>query len=284
MMELLLDISWLAVTELLVWRRVAILEFASDASVGGGWWSGLAGFANVDKSGAVDIFLEAVGCITKVLCTLLLRTCSKDIGATQSGKTTFGGETGPTPASQECRDTIKQRFLWYNGLITLQYRNQTSQAILLVGHFVFPRSVFTPSVMLATSFLIKWLAIKMIVSRLSSKAFLGWAKLQLVLVHSFPLQVKFPQAFGAYPLGRCPLGWWTGYGGKTYPDPSSLWQQCQPLLHDGASFASDNQKGFPSLYRCCGIALASVTLFGHESGVGSGMRCTICEGILIILP
>ncbi len=35
---------------------------------------------------------------------------------------------------------------------------------------------------------------------------------------------------------------------------------------------------------CCGIALASVTLFGRESGVGSGARCTIREGILIILP
>ncbi len=35
---------------------------------------------------------------------------------------------------------------------------------------------------------------------------------------------------------------------------------------------------------CCGIALASVTLFGHERGIGSGMRCTIREGILIILP
>ncbi len=36
--------------------------------------------------------------------------------------------------------------------------------------------------------------------------------------------------------------------------------------------------------RCCGIALASVMLFGHESGVGSGLRCTICKGVLIILP
>jgi hypothetical protein len=35
---------------------------------------------------------------------------------------------------------------------------------------------------------------------------------------------------------------------------------------------------------CCGIALASVTLFGRESGVGSETRCTIREGILIILP
>ncbi len=62
----------------------------------------------------------------------MLRTCSKDIGATQSGQTTFGEETGPTPASQDRGDTIKQRFLWSNGLVTLQYRNQTSQAILLV--------------------------------------------------------------------------------------------------------------------------------------------------------
>jgi hypothetical protein len=35
---------------------------------------------------------------------------------------------------------------------------------------------------------------------------------------------------------------------------------------------------------CCGIALASVTLFGRESGIGSGTRCTIRKGILIIIP
>ncbi len=35
---------------------------------------------------------------------------------------------------------------------------------------------------------------------------------------------------------------------------------------------------------CCGIVLASVTLFGHESGIESGTKCTIHEGILIILP
>jgi hypothetical protein len=35
---------------------------------------------------------------------------------------------------------------------------------------------------------------------------------------------------------------------------------------------------------CCGIVLASVMLFGRESGIGSGTRCTIREGILIILP
>jgi hypothetical protein len=66
--------------------------------------------ANLDKSDAVDIYLEAVGRVAKVLSSLLLRTCSKDTGATQSGWTTFGGETGPTPASQGCGDTIKQSF------------------------------------------------------------------------------------------------------------------------------------------------------------------------------
>jgi hypothetical protein len=34
----------------------------------------------------------------------------------------------------------------------------------------------------------------------------------------------------------------------------------------------------------CGISLTSAMLFGRESGVGSGTRCIICEGILIILP
>ncbi len=36
--------------------------------------------------------------------------------------------------------------------------------------------------------------------------------------------------------------------------------------------------------RRCGIVLASLMLFGHESGIGSRTRCTIQEGILIILP
>jgi hypothetical protein len=36
--------------------------------------------------------------------------------------------------------------------------------------------------------------------------------------------------------------------------------------------------------RCCGIALASVMLFGCERGDGSGTRCTICKGTLFILP
>jgi hypothetical protein len=67
--------------------------------------------ANLDKRNAVDSFLEAVGHITKVLCSLLLRTCSKNTGAMQSGWTIFGGETGPMPASQGREDTIKQSFV-----------------------------------------------------------------------------------------------------------------------------------------------------------------------------
>jgi hypothetical protein len=35
---------------------------------------------------------------------------------------------------------------------------------------------------------------------------------------------------------------------------------------------------------CCRVALASVTLFESGSGVGTGMRCTIHNGILLILP
>jgi hypothetical protein len=35
---------------------------------------------------------------------------------------------------------------------------------------------------------------------------------------------------------------------------------------------------------CCGMVLASVMLFGRESGLGSGTRCAIRKGILIILP
>ncbi len=71
----------------------------------------MVGLANLDKSNAVDTFLEAVGCITTVVCSLLLRTCLKDTGATRSGQTTFGGETGLTLAIQGHGDLIKQSFV-----------------------------------------------------------------------------------------------------------------------------------------------------------------------------
>ncbi len=111
MMELLLNISWPAAPESLVWRRVTVFDFTSDTSVRDACRSSLVGLANLDKSEAVDTFLEAIGCITKVLWSLLLRPCSNDTGATQNGWTTFGGETGPTPASQGHEDTIKQFFV-----------------------------------------------------------------------------------------------------------------------------------------------------------------------------
>jgi hypothetical protein len=44
------------------------------------------------------------------------------------------------------------------------------------------------------------------------------------------------------------------------------------------------RKVFLVRFWCHGIALASVTLFGRESGVGSWTRCTIREGIFVILP
>jgi hypothetical protein len=68
-------------------------------------------FGQLRQSKAVDTFLEAIGCITKVLCSLSLRTCSKDTGAAQIGRTTFGGETRLTPASKGHGDTIKQVFV-----------------------------------------------------------------------------------------------------------------------------------------------------------------------------
>jgi hypothetical protein len=74
------------------------------------WFGWFGWFGQLRQSKAVNTFLEAIDHITKVLCSLLLRTCSKDTGATQSGRTTFGGETGPMPASQEHGDTIKQSF------------------------------------------------------------------------------------------------------------------------------------------------------------------------------
>jgi hypothetical protein len=64
----------------------------------------------------------------------------------------------------------------------------------------------------------------------------------------------------------------------------SLWWQYQPFFHDKASFASDGWKDCLCLYRVFRIALASVTLFGSGSSIGSGRRCTICKGILFILP
>jgi hypothetical protein len=104
----------------------------------------LVGLANLDEIKAVGSFLEAIGLITKVLCSLLLRPCLKDTGAARIGWTTFGGETGPTPASQGHGDTIKQNFV----IVTLQYRNQNNQGVLLVGPLVLPRSFLTPFVML----------------------------------------------------------------------------------------------------------------------------------------
>jgi hypothetical protein len=68
------------------------------------------------------------------------------------------------------------------------------------------------------SFLIKWLAITMIVLRLSSEAFLRWAKSQLALVHSFSLQVKFVQSFSGISFVKMSAGLMDGLQKKIIPE------------------------------------------------------------------
>jgi hypothetical protein len=50
--------------------------------------------------------------------------------------------------------------------------------------------------------LLKWLAIAMILLRLSLDGFLGWTKLHETLLHSLPLQVKFAQIFLGMTFGK----------------------------------------------------------------------------------
>jgi hypothetical protein len=107
---------------------VTILDFTSDASVRDGCESSLVGLASLDKSKADNTFLEAIGHITKVLCSLSLRTYSKYTGATQSGWTTFGGATGPTPDFKGHGNTIKQSFC---DLMNLSHCNKRIRQVKL---------------------------------------------------------------------------------------------------------------------------------------------------------
>ncbi len=54
-----------------------------------------------------ETFLEAGDRITRVLCTLLLRTWSKETGAIWIGQNTFGGESNPEPGSIQRYETDK---------------------------------------------------------------------------------------------------------------------------------------------------------------------------------
>jgi hypothetical protein len=172
--------------------------------------------ANLDKNDAVNTFLEVVGRITKVLYSLLLRTCSKDTGATQSGQTTFCGETGPMPASQGGGDTIKQIFViqWIPH-VAIQESDKSSHltgrtlcvskkllyTLRDVGHphemvFVEPSHIFFDEMIGNQD--------NRLVFELRSLP--GVSKVAIVLVHSFPLQVKLAQSFSGISFGKMSAG------------------------------------------------------------------------------
>ncbi len=251
--------------------------------------------ANLDKSNADDIFLEAIGPITKVLCSLLLRTCSKDTGASQSGQTTVGGETGPTPASQGGGDTIKKSFViqWIRQ-VAIQESDMSnrltgrthcvSKKLLFtlcdVGHpcemvFVEPSQVFFDEMIgnqddcLAFELWrfpgVSKVAISVgtllsLTSEISAKLFgrILWENVRWV--GRRVTEVKHTQILSLF-------------GGSV--NLYSMMRLFLPLTAGRIVFVC---------IEWCGIALASITLFGQESGIGSGTRCTICKGIIIILP
>jgi hypothetical protein len=220
----------------------------------------------------------------------LLRTCSKDIGATQSGQTTFGGETGPTPASQQCGDTIKQRVfvIRWTRHIAIQESDKSSRltgrtlcvskkllyTICDVGHphetaFVEPSHVFLDEMIGNQD---DCLAFEL--QRLPgvSKVAIGVGAL-----------LSFASEVGTKLFGQIlwkNVRWVDGWVTEV--------KHTQILLLFGSSvnLYSTTRLLLPLIARrvflicfwCCGIALASGTLFGHESGIGSWTRCTIREG------
>ncbi len=170
------------------------------------------------------------------------------------------------------------RLLWY-----LRLANWPSAP---VGPFVFPRSFFTPSVMLGilmkwyslnhpTSFLMKWLAIKMIASRLSFKVS-GVSEVRISVGTLF----SFTSEIGAKFLGH--ILWenvrWVDGRVTVVRHTQIFLLFCGSVnLYSTTRLLLPLMAGRVFLVRfgCCRIMLASVTLFGHESGVRSGMRCTI---------
>jgi hypothetical protein len=55
------------------------------------------------------MFLQATGFITRVLCSLSLRTCSNEMNEFVGiGQTNLGGEGGSVSANQERENTIAQ--------------------------------------------------------------------------------------------------------------------------------------------------------------------------------
>jgi hypothetical protein len=175
----------------------------------------------------------------------------------------------------------------------LRYRNQTSQAVLLVGPFVFPRSFFTPSVMLG---------IHEMVFIEPSHIFLD----EMVGNQDDPLAFELQSLPGvskiAIGVGTL-LSLASEVGAKLFGNV--LWEDvrwvdrwvmkvkhAQILLLFGGSVNLYSTTGLLLpltagwvfvCIRCCGIALTSIRLFGCESGIGSGTRCTIHDEIFVIL-
>ncbi len=207
----------------------------------------------------------------------------------QSGRTTFGGETGPTPASQGHGDTIKQSFCDPMDLShcntgirqvkpftgrTLCVSKKIPYTICDVGHphemiFLEPFHVFLD---------------EMIGNQDDCLAFElqglpGVSKVTISVDTLFSLTNEISAKLFGHILWenvRGVDGWITGvkhtqilflFGGSV-----NLYFMTRLLLSLTAGRI---------VFFCigsCGIAPASVTLFERESGVGSGTRCTVHKG------
>ncbi len=64
----------------------------------------------------------------------------------------------------------------------------------------------------------------------------------------------------------------------------SHWQQYQPLLRNTRLLLLTAGRIVFVCIGCCRVTLASVMLFRSGSSIWSGTGCTVCEGILFILP
>ncbi len=262
-----------------------------------GWlmkWFGW--FGQFRQKQSSQYLLRSIGCITKVLCSLLLNTWSKDTGATRIGQTTFGGETGPTPASQGHGDTIKQSFfviqwicyvgIWESDKLshltgrTLGDTKKLFDPICDIRHphkmiFVEPSHIFFDEM---TGNCDEHLAFELgSLPRVS--------KVTICIVTLFSLASEIRAKLFRHVLGE-------NVQRVDWRIPEVEHSQFFFLfgssinLHPGTKLLLLlRTKGNVLIrIRCCRFALASVTLFGSGSSVGNGTRCTICKGISFILP
>ncbi len=125
----------------------------------------------------------------------------------------------------------------------------------------------------------------MIISHLSSKAFLGLSKVTISVDTLFSLTSEISAKLFRHIF-------WDNVRGVDGRVMEVKHTQILYLFGSSVNLYSTMRLLLPLtagriVFICigsCGIALASVTLFGCESGVGSGTRCTMREGILFILP